>query len=394
MGVRLLVLSLCIAGVPSVGSPVYAQEPSSPRVAVAKPLVRDITDKDDFIGRFQAAEEVSVQARVGGYLESISFQDGQFVKEGDELFRIDQRPFVTALNQAKANLAVANASLVYAEAQFDRVDGLVKSGSQTVATLDDRRRELASARANVQGSQAALDRAELDLTYSRIVAPLSGRIDRHLISVGNLVAADQTTLTSIVMLDPIDFYFDIDERRLLNYAQTARNRAAVLQEGGGGLKVSVTLNDSSRTIVTGTLDFAENRVDPQTGTLRARARFANPNLVLQPGLFGRVELEGSNSYRAILIPDEAIGSDQNERIVFVVGPDNVVTTKAIRPGPKVAGYRVVRSGLDGSERIVVRGLMRIRPGVKVDPNEVLLPYENKDVIEATPETASKLEVAK
>jgi len=395
MGLRHIVFSLIAAGVSSGGIGIaHAQEPAPPQVVVAKPVVRDITDKDDFIGRFQAAEEVSVQARVGGYLESINFKDGQLVKEGDELFKIDQRPFITALNQARANLSVANASLVYAQAQFDRVDGLVKSGSQTKATLDDRRRELDSARANVQGCQAAVDRANLDLTYSQIVAPLSGRIDRHLISVGNLVAADQTALTSIVMLDPIDFYFDIDERRLLNYAKTARDRAAVLQEGGGGLKVAVTLNDSDNTTVTGTLDFAENRVDPQTGTLRARARFANPDFVLQPGLFGRVELEGSNSYRATLIPDEAIESDQNERIVFVVGSDNLVSTKAIRPGPKVAGYRVVRSGLDGSERIVIRGLMRIRPGMKVDAKETVLPSENKDATTAMPVNVSSSEASK
>lgn len=388
MGLRQIVLSLCIGGICAGSHSANAQEGAPlPQVVVAKPLVREITDRDDFIGRFKAAEEVEIRARVGGYLESIGFQDGQLVKEGDELFRIDQRPFVTALNQAKASLAVAQASLVYAQAQFDRVEALVKSGSQTIATLDDRRRELDSAQANLQGSQAAYDRANLDLTYSRITAPLSGRIDRHMISVGNLVAADETALTSIVMLDPIDFYFDIDERRLLNYAQTARERGHVLQDGGGGLKVSVTLNDADRTKVVGTLNFAENRVDPQTGTLRARARFANPDFVLQPGLFGRIELEGSNSYRAVLIPDEAISSDQDERVVYVVGSDNVVTTKAIRPGPKVAGYRVVRNGLDGSENLIIRGVIRVRPGIKVEPKETTLPPENNNPVSSAPQAA-------
>ncbi len=358
---------------------------------MAKPVVRDVVDRDEFIGRFQAAEEVQIRARVGGYLEAINFKDGQLVKEGDQLFEIDQRPFLTALNQARANLAVAAASLTYAQAQFDRVNSLVKSGSQTISTLDDRRRELDSAEANVQGSQATLDRADLDLTYSRITAPLGGRIDRHQISVGNLVQADQTVLTSIVMLDPIDFYFDIDERRLLNYAETARKNGEVLQSGGGGLKVSVTLGDRDHTKFEGTLDFAENRVDPQTGTLRARARFANPNFALQPGLFGRVELEGSNSYQAVLIPDEAISSDQDERVVFVVGKDNTVSTKAIRPGPRIFGYRVVRSGLDGTESIVVRGVVRVRPGMKVDPKETTLPKENKDAVASAPESASASE---
>lgn len=373
----------------SISSNAISQEtPPAPQVVVAKPVVREIVDRDEFIGRFQAAEEVQLRARVGGYLQAIKFKDGQLVKEGDELFEIDQRPFATALGQAKASLSVANASLVFAQAQFDRVNSLVKSGSQTVSSLDDRRRELDSAFANVQGAQSALDRANLDLTYSRITAPLSGRIDRHLISVGNLVQPDQTVLTSIVMLDPIDFYFDIDERRLLNYADTARKRGEVLQSGGGGLKVSVKLGDRDGSPYSGTLDFAENRVDPQTGTLRARARFANPDFVLQPGLFGRVELEGSNSYQAVLIPDEAIGSDQDERVVFIVDKDNVVTTKAIRPGPRVFGYRVVRSGLDGSESIVVRGVVRIRPGMKVDPKETTLPQDNSAGV---PETASGAE---
>ncbi|WP_064710350.1 efflux RND transporter periplasmic adaptor subunit [Rhizobium bangladeshense] len=373
----------------SIGSNAISQEtPPAPQVVVAKPVLREVVDRDEFIGRFQAAEEVQLRARVGGYLQAIKFKDGQLVEEGDELFEIDQRPFATALGQAKANLSVANASLVFAQAQFDRVNSLVKSGSQTVSSLDDRRRELDSALANVQGAQSALDRANLDVTYSRITAPLSGRIDRHLISVGNLVQPDQTLLTSIVMLDPIDFYFDIDERRLLNYADTARKRGEVLQSGGGGLKVSVKLGDRDGSSYSGTLDFAENRVDPQTGTLRARARFANPDFVLQPGLFGRVELEGSNSYQAVLIPDEAISSDQDERVVFVVDKDNVVATKAIRPGPRVFGYRVVRSGLDGSESIVVRGVVRIRPGMKVDPKETTLPQDNTAGV---PETASGAE---
>lgn len=373
----------------SISSNAISQEtPPAPQVVVAKPVVREIVDRDEFIGRFQAAEEVQLRARVGGYLQAIKFKDGQLVKEGDELFEIDQRPFATALGQAKASLSVANASLIFAQAQFDRVNSLVKSGSQTVSSLDDRRRELDSAFANVQGAQSALDRANLDLMYSRITAPLSGRIDRHLISVGNLVQLDQTVLTSIVMLDPIDFYFDIDERRLLNYADTARKRGEVLQSGGGGLKVSVKLGDRDGSPYSGTLDFAENRVDPQTGTLRARARFANPDFVLQPGLFGRVELEGSNSYQAVLIPDEAISSDQDERVVFIVDKDNVVTTKAIRPGPRVFGYRVVRSGLDGSESIVVRGVVRIRPGMKVDPKETTLPQDNSAGV---PETASGAE---
>jgi len=354
-----------------------AQETSPPpQVSVAKPVVREVVDNDDFIGRFQASEQVSIRSRVGGYLQSINFKDGQLVKEGDELFEIDQRPYITAYNEATAQLAVAQSTLTYAQSEFDRANTLVKTGSQTVSTLDDRRRELQSAQANLQGSQASVERARLDLTYSKITAPLSGRINRHLISIGNLVQADQTELTTIVVLDPIDFYFDIDERRLLNYAETARKNGKVLQEGGGGLKVSVRLGDRDQTKFSGTLNFAENTVDQATGTLRVRARFANPDFVLQPGLFGRVEIEGSNSYTAILIPDEAISADQNERVVYVLNPDDTVTTKSVRPGPKLNGYRVIRSGLTGDEQIVVKGVVRVRPGAKVSPVTVQLPREN------------------
>lgn len=370
-------------------SAAHAQSAPPPApVSVAKPLVKDVVDNDDFIGRFQASEQVSIRSRVGGYLQSINFKDGQTVKQGDLLFEIDQRPFVTTLNEATAQLAVAQSTLTYAQSEFDRISALVKSGSQAVSTLDDRRRELQSAQANIQGSQASVERAKLDLTYSHITAPLSGRIDRHLISVGNLVQTDQTVLTTIVAMDPIDFYFDIDERRLLNYAETARKNGTFLQEGAGGLKVVVRLADGNQTRYSGTLDFAENSIDPATGTLRVRARFANPESILQPGLFGRVEIEGSNTYRAILIPDEAIASDQSERIVYVLNPDNTVKSQPIRPGPRLYGYRVVRSGLKGDEQIVVKGVIRVRPGAKVTPTTIELPPTNEGAPEAMTETTA------
>jgi membrane fusion protein, multidrug efflux system len=353
-------------------------EPVPVQVTVAKPVVRDVIETDDFIGRFQASESVSIRSRVGGYLDKVAFKDGQIVKRGDLLFQIDQRPFTTALNEATARLAVAKSTLIYAQAQFDRVNTLVRSGSQSVSTLDDRRRDLESAQANIGGSQASVERAQLDLVYSKITAPISGRIDRHLISAGNLVQADQTELTTIVALDPIDFYFDIDERRLLNYAETARKNGSHLQEGGGGLQVSVRLGDSNQSRFDGRVDFAANSIDPSTGTLRLRARLANPDYVLQPGLFGRVEIEGSNTYQATLIPDEAIGTDQNERVVYVLQEDNTVVSKAIRPGPRLYGYRVVRSGLDPDDTIVVRGVVRVRPGIKVTPVTMELPQENTE----------------
>nr|WP_250810715.1 efflux RND transporter periplasmic adaptor subunit [Neorhizobium tomejilense] len=367
----------------------HGQDVSSPpQVGVAKPVVREVVDRDHFIGRFEASEHVSIRSRVGGYLKTVGFKDGQMVKEGDQLFEIDPRPFIAALDEANAKLAVAQSSLTYAQAEFDRVHALVKSGSSTVSTLDDRRKEFESAQADLQGAQASVDRAKLDLLYSKITAPLGGRIDRHLISVGNVVQADQTELTTIVATDPIDFYFDIDERRLLNYAETARSMGTFLQEGAGGLKVAVRLADDRQTTYSGTVDFAENRIDPATGTLRLRARFANPSQTLQPGLFGHVEVEGSTPYTAVLLPDDAIAADQNERMVYALNPDNTVRSVPIQPGPKVYGYRVVRTGLKGDERIVVKGIVRVRPGTKVDPVETVLNTENKSDVPATAQEAA------
>ncbi|NKL62530.1 efflux RND transporter periplasmic adaptor subunit [Rhizobium leguminosarum] len=380
---RQMVVLGCIAAFMPL--PALAQSaPPAPPVTVAKPVVRDVVDSDEFIGRFEPVDEVSVRSRVGGYLQEIHFQDGALVKQGDLLFVIDQRPFVTALNQAKATLESAQSALVFADAQYKRTQSLASSGSQSAQTLDDRRREFDSAEANVRGAQAAADRASLDMEYTEIKAPLSGRIDRRLISAGNLVQTDQTVLTTIVSLDPIDFYFDVDERRLLNFADTARKLGKELQQGGGGLDVSVTISDPSAKPFKGKLDFAENRVDNESGTIRLRARFPNPDLVLQPGLFGRIQIEASNTYQAILVPDEAIGSDQNERVVYVVAEDGTVSTKPVRPGPRLYGYRVIREGLDGTETIIVNGLMRARPGAKITPQMTKLPQERQD---APPETA-------
>jgi multidrug efflux system membrane fusion protein len=366
----ILLFSTALSATPS-----SAQEQQKPAVTVAKPVVRDVVDVDEFIGRFEAVDEVTVRSRIGGYLDQVGFTDGAMVKKGDQLFVIDQRPFQTTLDVATSSLEVAKSTLVFAEAEFTRTESLVQKGTLPVSTLDDRRRELRSAQANLRGVEASLARAQLDLEYTKIIAPLAGRIDRRLVSVGNLVQADQTALTTIVSLDPIDFYFDVDERRLLNYARQAREHGSNLQEGGGSLDVYVTIADSTEKPFKGKLDFAENRVDQETGTMRVRARFDNSNFVLQPGLFGRVEVSASNTYKGILIPDDAIGSDQDQRVVYVVAGDGSFTTKPVRLGPRLYGYRVIREGMTGDETIVVNGLTRLRPGVVVDPKMITLPPE-------------------
>lgn len=363
--------------------PALAQPaPPPPTVTVAKPVVREIVEDDEFIGRFEAVDEVELRARVGGYLQTIHFKDGALVKVGDPLFTIDKRPFEFALSEAQAQMSVAQAALEFAESQLRRAEDLTRTGNMPASTLDDRRREFLSAQATLAGATAAKATAELNLGYTDIAAPIAGRIDRRRISVGNLVQADQTVLTSIVSLDPIDFYFDIDERQFLAYSRDARERGSNLQEGVGGLAVTVHLADSREAPIEGKLDFAENRIDRDTGTMRVRARFPNADLRILPGLFGRINVPGSLPHQGVLLPDEAIGADQDQRIVYVVDDAGKVSAKPVRTGPKLDGYRVIRSGLTGTETVVVNGLMRVRPDITVTPRLEVLPPERVAAEEA------------
>jgi RND family efflux transporter MFP subunit len=369
-------LALLAAPLATVAS---AQQPGGapPPVSVAKPIMRDIVEDDEFVGRFQAVDEVTVRARVGGYLDQIHFKDGAIVNKGDLLFTIDQRPFQAAYDAAKSQVDVVTSLVNFSKMQLDRAEQLTKSGNIPIATVDDRRREYIAAQAQMQGAQAALRTASLNLEFTEIRAPISGRIDRRWVSEGNLVQADQTQLTSIVSLDPIYFYFDVDERLYLAYARDARGRGAPLQEGGGGTDVVVHVADRNEVAFNGKLDFAENRLDNATGTMRVRASFPNPDGVLQPGMFGRINVPGSLPHPGILLPDDAIGSDQDRRIVFVVDNDGNVSTKPVRIGPRIDGYRVIRSGLTGDETVIVNGLLRARPGTKVKPEMMTLPPKNE-----------------
>ena len=347
--------------------------PPPPEVTVAKPVVKEIVEDDEFVGRFAAVSEVEIRARVNGYLEAVLFEDGEIVKQGDPLFTIDPRPFVTALNQAQAEVDSAQAALSFTRTDLARAEELINRGNISQQALDERREAFRAAKARVAAGEAALERVRLDLEYTQIRAPITGRIDRNYISEGNLVEESDTVLTTIVSTDPMYFYFDIDERSFLSYARDARERGVDLQSGEGGLPVTVRLADERDPPLQGRLDFSENRVDPESGTMRVRAVIPNPDLILQPGLFGRINVPGSLPYQGILIPDEAVASDQNRRIVYVVDDQGRVSTKEVQPGPKIDGYRVIRDGLAGEETIVVNGLMRVRPGVTVSPQLIALP---------------------
>ncbi len=370
-----LVLAAC-QGEQSSGA---GQAPPPPTVTVAKPVVRQVVEEDSYVGRFAAIQDLTVRSRVSGYLEAVHFTDGQLVESGDLLFTIDQRQFQAALAEAEARTRTASAIVDFAQTQFDRAQDLVDRGTISEAVFDQRQEALLTAQSDLDAATAARQQAELNVDFSQINAAVSGRVDRNFISIGNLVSADDTALTNIVSLDPIWFYFDVDERAFLGYARDARVRnQGSLQEGAGALKVTVTLADGSDGTFDGALDFAENRVDNASGTIRLRARFANPDFIMQPGMFGRVSVPGSLPYQGILVPDAAVASDQNRRIVYVLGDDDTVSQRDVRPGPTLFGYRVIRTGLTGDEKIVINGLARIRPGQKVTPKEETLPQSATD----------------
>ncbi|WP_299613419.1 efflux RND transporter periplasmic adaptor subunit [uncultured Tateyamaria sp.] len=356
----------------TLGTATIAQQ-GPPTVTVANPVVKTIVEDDEFVGRFEAQSEVIVRSRVSGYLEEVHFDDGSLVEKDQLLFTIDQRQFQTALRQAQAQIDVADATFDFASEQLERARALIGNGTIPQSVLDERREAFLAAQGALEQARAAVELAELDLEFSEIRAPMAGRVDRAQIDPGNLVSADQTELTSIVSKDPIYFFFDIDERYFLAYARDARTRGEALQEGGGALEVKVTLSDRQIPPQSGYLDFSENRIDAETGTMRVRAVLENPNELLTPGLFGRVNVPGSLPYEGILVPDRAIVADQNRRLVMTVDGEGLVTPLPVRPGPRIDGYRVIREGMDGTETIVIDGLVSARPGTTVNPEKVDLP---------------------
>lgn len=350
----------------------FAQQ-GPPVVTAAKPVVKDIVEDDEFVGRFAASADVNVRARVSGFLDEVHFTDGSLVEENQLLYTIDQRQFRTSLRQAQAQIDVAEATNEFTQDQLERAEALIGNGTISQSLVDERREAFLAAQGALEQARAELELAQLNLEYSEIRAPMSGRIDQTLIDPGNLVTANSTLLTSIVAIDPIYFFFDIDERFFLAYARDARARGSVLQEGASGLEVTVSLSDRRIPPQAGYLDFSENRIDQETGTMRVRAVLRNKEGLLTPGLFGRVNVPGSLPYEGILIPDQAIVSDQNRRLVMTVDVDGNVIPVPVRPGPRIDGYRVIRNGLDGSETIVIEGLLRARPGSVVAPETVELP---------------------
>ncbi len=341
-----------------------------PLVTVSNPLQRDIVEWDEYTGQFAAVVYVEIRARVSGYLTEIHFADGEIVKKGDLLFVIDPRPFEIARDSAEAQIAQAQARLDLANSQLQRTSELRRSDFAPQSTLDERRAETRSATAALETARAALRSAELDLEFSHITAPVSGRVSQHLVSIGNLVSGGATgiptLLTTIVSLDPIHFFFDMSEGDYLAYQRAvAGGRLGSTRESS--LLTEVRLTDETQWKRQGILDFIDNSVDRGAGTIRARAVFANPDFFITPGQFGRLRLPGSERYTAILIPDSALVTDQSRKIVMTVKDDDTIEPRVVRPGPMIDGLRVIREGLGPKDRIVINGLVRARPGAKVTP---------------------------
>jgi RND family efflux transporter MFP subunit len=345
--------------------------PPPPTVTVAKPVERGVVDRDEYVGRFVAVDSVEVRARVSGYLEQIHFKDGQMVKQGDLLFTIDKRPFQNAVAQARGTLAQAKANLAFTEADLERAKQIAK-GIITEQTFDQRTQAFRAAQASVAANEAAVRQAELDLEFTDLKAPVAGRIGDRRVSPGNLVTGGTgttTMLASIVSLDPIRFEFTMDEASYLRYERFSNSGKDVTGREGG-VNVDLKLLDEKTFEHKGTMDFVDNAIDRSSGTIRGRAVFANPGTVLTPGMFGRIRVPGSPTYTALLLPDAAIGSEQIRKYVLVVGDDNVAAQKFVTLGPLTDdGLRIIKDGIKAGDSVVVNGLMRVRAGQKVTPQE-------------------------
>ncbi|ABY32877.1 MULTISPECIES: efflux RND transporter periplasmic adaptor subunit [Methylorubrum] len=374
----LLLATPLIASALLGAGPAGAQMPGAPPpgVTVAKPVVREIVEQDQYTGRFDPIEFVEVRARVTGYLDKIMFQDGANVKKGEVLFIIDRRPYKAALEQAQAALTSAKARLSFTQTDLERAQVLSRGGNISEQVTDQRRQASQTAQADVDSAEAALRNAQLNYDFTEVKSPINGRISQRLVTEGNIVSTDQTILARIVSLDPVYFGFTVDERSFLKYQGSLGIGMGQMQRGKGA-PVQIALSGEEKPTRKGTLDFVDNRVDNQTGTMLLRATVENPDNFIKPGLFGIVAMPATKPFQGILIPDEAVSANQDKRIVYVLGDGDKVSARTVKLGPIVDGYRVVRDGLKGDELVVVNGVAKVRPGAQVKPETVELPPSKK-----------------
>ncbi|WP_095163312.1 multidrug efflux RND transporter periplasmic adaptor subunit MexE [Pseudomonas sp. Irchel 3F5] len=367
-------------------TPEAVQAPAATKVSVAKVLEQPINEWDEFTGRLEAPETVEVRPRVSGQIDQVAFTEGAQVKKGDLLFQIDPRPFQAEVRRLEAQLQQARATAIRSENEAQRGERLRSSNAISAELAESRTSAAAEARGGVAAIQAQLDLARLNLSFTRVTAPISGRVSRAQFTAGNIVTADVTPLTSVVSTDKVYAYFDADERVYLKYTQLARDG-----QRGQSTPVYLGLSNESGNPHLGQMNFVDNQVNPKTGTIRGRAVFDNSDGQFTPGLYARLKLVGSATYSAVLINDEAVGTDLGKKFVLVMDKDNKAAYRAVELGPKLEGLRIVRNGLSKDDRIVVKGLQRVRPGSPVDPQDT--PMASEATIAALAQQRQALETS-
>jgi multidrug efflux system membrane fusion protein len=343
--------------------------PPAPEVSVANVLAKPVRQWDDFTGRVVAVETVELTPRVSGYVERVEFREGQEVGKGDVLFVIDERRYRADYDRAVAELERARSEAKLAQTQDVRAQSLIEAKAISHEEFEARKAATAQSQAVVRAAQAAVARAQLDLEYTKVRAPISGRAGRAMVTVGNLAQADTTLLTTLVSLDPVHVYFESDEQAYLRLSKQSRAAGSEADSG----KVRVGLADEEGYPHLGTLDFIDNQVDPRTGTIRARAVLPNADRAFTPGLFARVQLEGAADTQALLIDEKAVLTDQDRKYVYVLGPKNEAVRKDVQLGRSVDGLRVVNAGLDASDVVIVHGVQKVFfPGMTVAPTQIAM----------------------
>lgn len=373
---------ILVAGLGHLGCskpPAAVVAPAPAEVLVSFPVEREVAEYADFTGRLEAVRSVEVRARVGGHLDRVHFQDGDEVKEGDLLFEIDPRPYEFALERAEGTAAQAEARLERLEVDQRRTSNLLNRGASNREEYDHVFADLKEAKASLNVARADRDLAKLNVGFARVAAPFAGRLSRRLVDPGNLVEANTTPLTTIVSLDRMYVYFDIDERTVLTIRSLIRDGRAQSRTGGATLPILAGLANEEGFPHRGSIDFSDNRLNPRTGTLRVRGTIENPIIegrgirMLSPGLFARVRLPFGTPHRALLVTERAVDTDQGQKILYVVDAKDQVAVRPVRLGAVHNGLREVESGLIAGERVVVVGLQQVRPGVVVAPKVVEMP---------------------
>jgi RND family efflux transporter MFP subunit len=362
----------------------------TPAVSVSQPVSRKVNEWDEFTGRLASPETVEVRARVSGYIDKVHFKEGSEVKQGDLLVTIDQRPYQAVVDRLKAEVGAARARAELARGEAKRAEGLAATKAISTDTYEQRRQTAVQADESVLSAEAALKAAQLDIEFTEVRAPITGRISNARVTAGNLVVGGSTAnaslLTTIVSLDPLYCYFEADEASVLRYRQLHREGKRIAAMFAP-VPAEMELGNEQGFPHKGQIDFVDNQVNPATGTIRARAVFPNLDKLMAPGFFARVRIPGAGEYDAVLIRDTAVSSDQGRLFVLTVDAQNKTIYRPIKIGPIVDGLRVVREGLSANDRVIVSGLMSARPGMTVQPQEV--PMTTNNAVATATATASK-----